>query len=91
MEKNINIQQAIFFLKIARPKNEKLIINNIYLIIVRIKIRLLIFLGFSQYGLTCKYGIILNINVQLDAELGFLIISGVATADYSGFFSIFFL
>ena len=47
-------------------------------------------MGFSQYGLTCKYGIILNINVQLDAELGFLIISGVATADYSVFFSIFF-
>ena len=47
-------------------------------------------MGFSQYGLTCKYGIILNINVQLDAELGFLIISGVATADYSVFFFYFF-
>ena len=90
MEKNINIQQAIFFLKIARPKNEKIIINNIYLIIVRIKIRLLIFLGFSQNGLTSKYGIILNINVQLDAELDFLIISGVATAVTQFFFLFFF-
>ena len=90
VEKNINIQQAIFFLKIARPKNEKIIINNIYLIIVRIKIRLLKFLGFSQNGLTSKYGIILNINVQLDAELDFLIISGVATAVTQFFFLFFF-
>ena len=34
-----------------------------YLIIALIKMRLLIFLAFSQYRLACKYGIILEILV----------------------------
>ena len=47
-----------FFLKKARPKKQKEIININYLITVLIKMQLLIFLVFSQYGLACKYGII---------------------------------
>ena len=45
------------------------------------KVRLLIFLVFSQYGLASRYGIgIWNINIQLEAEFDFLI-SGVTIAN----------
>ena len=58
MEKNINIQQAIFFSFLKKPGlKTKKIVNINYSIIVLIKMRLLIFLIFSQYELACKYGI----------------------------------
>ena len=37
------------------------------------KMRLLIFLVFSQNGLAGKYGIIFQINIYLDVELHFVI------------------
>ena len=63
MEKNIKIQQALFFsfLKKLGLKNKKTI-NMRYSTIVLIKMRLLMFSVFSQYGLACKYGIILQIS-----------------------------
>ena len=50
MEKNINIQQAIFLTFLKKPglKNKKKIIKINYLINVLIKMRLFIFLDFSQ-------------------------------------------
>ena len=56
VEKNINIQQALFFsfLKKASLKNEK----DHYSKMVLTKVRLSIFLVLSWYGLTCKFGII---------------------------------
>ena len=61
MEKNINIQQAIFviLLKERGLKNPKNIININYLTIVKMK--LLIFLKLSQHGLAFKYGIIFQV------------------------------
>ena len=50
----------LFFLKKPSLNNSnKKVINITYLIIVLLKMKLLIFLVFSQYGLACKYGIIL--------------------------------
>ena len=63
MLRNINTQQALFFSflkKKTKPKKQK---NIIYLIIVLIKMRLLIFLVFSQYRLACKYGNIFQISI----------------------------
>ena len=53
----MNIQQALFFslLKKTKPIKQKKIINISYLIMVLIKMRLLIFLVLSRYGLACKY------------------------------------
>ena len=45
-----------------------------------IKMRLLIFLALSQYELACKYGIIFQIPIKLDAELHFLK-PGITIAD----------
>ena len=54
---NIDMQRPfLFFLKKPRPKNKK-IMNINYLIRVLLKMRLLILLSFSQYGLACEYGI----------------------------------
>ena len=53
----MNIQQALFFsfLKKTKPiKQNKKLINISYLIMVLIKIRLIIFLVLSRYGLACK-------------------------------------
>ena len=63
----------LFFLKKARPNKQKnpKKININYLIIVLIKIKLLLFLVFSQYELVCKYGIIFQISLCLDTELDF--------------------
>ena len=61
VEKNINIQQVLFFSFLKKPglkKKKKKITNINYFIIVLIKMRLLIFLVFSSKGLACKYGII---------------------------------
>ena len=65
MEKNMNIQQALFFslLKKTKPIKQKKIINISYLIMVLIKMRLLIFLVLSRYGLACKYRIISQISI----------------------------
>ena len=62
VEKNINIQQAVFysFLKRLGLKHKK-IINISYLIIVVIKMRLLISCAFSRDVLGCKYGIFFQI------------------------------
>ena len=59
MEKNINIQESLFFsfLKSQAYKTKK-IINISYLIMVLIKMRLLIFFVLSRYGLACKCRII---------------------------------
>ena len=53
----------LFFHKKLSLKNKKNIINISCSIKVRIKMRLLIFLVFSQYGLAYKYGIILLISI----------------------------
>ena len=50
------------FLKKQAYKTKK-IININYIIIVLMKIRLLMFLVFSQYGLACKYEIIIQISI----------------------------
>ena len=64
MEKNINIQQAIFVLLLKEQglKNPKNIININYLTIAKMK--LLIFLKLSQHGLAFKYGIIFQVRIQ---------------------------
>ena len=61
----MNIQQALFFslLKKTKPIKQKKIINISYLIMVLIKMRLLIFLVLSRYGLACKYRIISQISI----------------------------
>ena len=55
MKKKINIQQALF---VSLLKKASLKIKNIisisYLILVIVKVRLLIFLVFSQHGLALK-------------------------------------
>ena len=59
MEKNINIQEDPFIFSFKKQTQEtKIIINISYLTMVLIKMRLLMFLVLSQYGLACKYGII---------------------------------
>ena len=64
-EKNINIQQTLFFsfLKKTKPIKQKKIINISYLMMVQIKMRLLIFLALTRYGLACKYRIISQISI----------------------------
>ena len=61
----MNIQQAFFFsfLKKSKPMKQTKIISISYLIMVLIKIRLLIFLVLSRYGLACKYRIISQISI----------------------------
>ena len=51
----------LFILEKAKPKKQKKNVNISYLIMVLTKIRLLIFLVLTQYGLACKYGIIFQI------------------------------
>ena len=65
MEKNINIQQTLFFsfLKKTKPIKQKKIIKISCLIMVLIKMRLLIFLVLSRYELVCKYRIISQISI----------------------------
>ena len=64
MEKNISIQQAVFyFSKKRKQKKKKKIINISYLIMALIKMRLLIFLVLSRYGLACIYGIIFQMSI----------------------------
>ena len=62
-----NKQFFFSLLKIPGLRNKK-IINIKYLIIVLIKMRLLIFLILSQYGLTSKCGVLFH-----EIELHFLI------------------
>ena len=64
MEKNINIQQAILILLLKEQglKNPQNIININYL--ATVKMKLLIFLKLSQYGLAFKYGIIFQVRIQ---------------------------
>ena len=57
MEKNVNIQQALFFLKKYQAYKTKNIINIIYLLMVLIRNEPISILGFSPYGLACKYRI----------------------------------
>ena len=61
----MDIQQALFFsfLKKTKPIQQKKIINISYLIMVLIKMRLLILLVLSRYGLLCKYRIISQISI----------------------------
>ena len=67
----------IFFLKKTKPvkqtKNKK-----INLIMVLIKMRLLIFLVLSRYGLACKYRIISQIAKYNWMQIAFSDISGIA-------------
>ena len=63
VEKNMNIQEALFFLEKDKAYKRKNIINISYMIMGLIKIRLLIFLVLSQYGLACKYRIISQISI----------------------------
>ena len=65
MDKNINIQQALFFSFLKKPGlKTKKNINMNYLIIELIKLSLLIFLVFSQNRLTSKYGVIFQISID---------------------------
>ena len=65
MEKNINIQEDPFIFSLKKQTQEtKIIINISYLTMALIKMRLLIFLVLSQYGLPCKYGIIFKTTVH---------------------------
>ena len=61
----MDIQQALFFsfLKKTKPIQQKKIINISHLIMVLIKMRLLILLVLSRYGLLCKYRIISQISI----------------------------
>ena len=65
MEKNLNVQQALFFslLKKTKPLKQKKVINVSYLIMALIKMKQLIFLVLSRYGLACKYRIISQISI----------------------------
>ena len=64
MEENINIQQALFFSFLEKPSlKTKKIIDVSYLIMVLIKMRLIIFLTLSRYGLAYKHGIIIQISI----------------------------
>ena len=64
MEENINIQQALFFSFLEKPSlKTKKIIDVSYLIMVLIKMRLIIFLTLSRYGLACKHGIIIQMSI----------------------------
>ena len=64
VEKNMNIQETIFFLEKDQAYKTKNIINISYIIMWLIKMRLLMFLVLSRYGLACKYRIISpNINM----------------------------
>ena len=63
MEKNINEQQALFFLKKTKPIKQKKKINTSYLIMDLIKMRLLIFLFLKRYGLACEYRIISQMSI----------------------------
>ena len=60
----MNIQETLFFLEKDQAYKTKNIINISYIIMWLIKMRLLMFLVLSRYGLTCKYRIISpNINM----------------------------
>ena len=64
VEKNMKIQETLFFLEKDQAYKTKNIINISYIIMWLIKMRLLIFLVLSRYGLACKYRIISpNINM----------------------------
>ena len=61
----MDIQQALFFsfLKKTKAIKQKKVINISYLIMVLIKMRLLILLVLSRYGLVFKYRIISQISI----------------------------
>ena len=64
VEKNMKIQETLFFLEKDQAYKTKNIINISYIIMWLIKMRLLIFLVLSRCGLACKYRIISpNINM----------------------------
>ena len=64
VEKNMKIQETLFFLEKDQAYKTKNISNISYIIMWLIKMRLLIFLVLSRYGLACKYRIISpNINM----------------------------
>ena len=64
VEKNMKIQETLFFLEKDQAYKTKNIINISYIIMWLIKMRPLIFLVLSRYGLACKYRIISpNINM----------------------------
>ena len=58
VEKNMKIQETLFFLEKDQAYKTKNIINISYIIMWLIKMRLLMFLVLSRYGLACKYRII---------------------------------
>ena len=78
VEKNMNLQQALFFLKKDQVYKTKKIINISYLIMVLIKMRLLIFLVLSRYRLACKYRIISQISIYNWMQNYISDISGIA-------------
>ena len=78
MEKNINLQRVLFFLRKTKPKKQNKKIINISYLMMLIKMRLLIFLVLSHYGLACKYGIIFQISIY--AELDF-VMPGITIAN----------
>ena len=65
MEKNMNIQEALFFffLKKGQSYKTKEIINISYLIMVLIKLSLSRFLVLSQHGVACKCRIIYQMSI----------------------------
>ena len=73
VEKNINIEQGLFFSfsKKNRLKKQKKLINISYLLMVLIKNRLLIFLVFSRYKLACKCGIIFQVHYIIGSRIAF--------------------
>ena len=76
MEKNINIQQALFFsfLKKAKPIKQK----------KKKKMRLLLFFILSRYGLAHKYRIIPKISIyNWICRIAFSDISGIAFFTFS--------
>ena len=74
----MNIQQALFILKKDQAYKTKKIINISYLIMVLIKVKLLIFLTLSQYGLACKYRIISKYQYIAGCRTAFSDISDIA-------------
>ena len=73
------IRQAfLFFLKKDQAYKTKKIIIISYLLMKLIKMRLLIFLALSRYGLACKYRISSEYQYIIGCRIVFSDISGIA-------------
>ena len=63
MKRNYTTSSFLFFLKKDAAHEAKKVISISYLLMKLIKMRLLIFLVLSRYGLACKYRIISQISI----------------------------